>query len=106
MLSTAPFTRIRTSLLPLARVYLPVCYDLPPRLYILLTYIEGIHGANIAEWVVMTQLAHSHRLKLLMQWQKDREWGNHEKVGTVHDMVGQRIGILGYGSIGRQGVHL
>ena len=66
---------------------------------------SGIHGPQIAEWVVMTALVNSHKYNQLHDLQKERKWG---KSGTsddyhkVRDMVGQRLGVLGYGSIGRQ----
>ncbi|TAQ90529.1 hypothetical protein B7494_g1144 [Chlorociboria aeruginascens] len=66
-----------------------------------LTTSSGIHGPTIAEWVIMQILAHAHREKLLLQWQKERKWGNRE-FGFIRDLVGQRLGVLGYGSIGRQ----
>ncbi|KAI9680125.1 MAG: hypothetical protein M1817_005142 [Caeruleum heppii] len=69
---------------------------------ITLTTSTGIHGPQIAEWVVMTTMSHTHHMKTLLQWQKDKKWGSHRDLGGVRDMVGQRLGILGYGSIGRQ----
>lgn len=72
---------------------------------ITLTTSSGIHGPQIAEWVVMTALVHSHRYPKLYEWQKDHHWGkgdNHADLMHISDMVGQRLGVLGYGSIGRQ----
>lgn len=66
---------------------------------------SGIHGPQIAEWVLMTALVHSHKYKQLYELQKERKWGKKGQDDDYHqvrDMVGQRIGILGYGSIGRQ----
>ncbi|KAI4178564.1 MAG: hypothetical protein LQ346_007401 [Caloplaca aetnensis] len=71
-----------------------------------LTTSSGIHGPQIAEWVLMTMLASSHHYALLHKWQNRHEWGqNTHGVGllrSLHDKVGQRLGVLGYGSIGRQ----
>lgn len=55
----------------------------------------------------MTQLCHSHSYNLLHNWQQRHIWGKAtsdygNSLKTVQDLVGQRIGILGYGSIGRQ----
>ncbi|KAI9818978.1 MAG: hypothetical protein M1832_004146 [Thelocarpon impressellum] len=69
---------------------------------ITLTTSSGIHGPTIAEWVVMTALAQSHSFKRMMRWQREHEWGSLRELWGTRDMVGQRIGILGYGSIGRQ----
>ena len=72
---------------------------------ITLTTVSGIHGPQIAEWVIMTTLVNNHKYKQLYELQKQHKWG---KTGTdddyhnVSDLVGQRLGILGYGSIGRQ----
>ncbi len=67
------------------------------------TTSSGIHGTQIAEWVVMTALAHAHQYSALYELQQQHTWGSHAPfASTVSDMAGQRIGILGYGSIGRQ----
>ncbi|KAL8665271.1 MAG: hypothetical protein Q9168_007734 [Polycauliona sp. 1 TL-2023] len=72
-----------------------------------LTTSSGIHGPQIAEWVLMTMLTSSHHYALLHRWQRDHRWGQDDKSGigllrNLHDKVGQRLGVLGYGSIGRQ----
>ncbi|KAI4182452.1 MAG: hypothetical protein L6R41_005963 [Letrouitia leprolyta] len=71
-----------------------------------LTTSSGIHGPQIAEWVLMTMLTSSHYYSLLHQWQNKHEWGQRSgDIGllrNVNDKVGQRLGVLGYGSIGRQ----
>ncbi|KAF1944143.1 hypothetical protein EJ02DRAFT_432696 [Clathrospora elynae] len=66
---------------------------------------NGIHGPQIAEWVIMMDLVHSHGYTKLYDAQKRKEWD--QKMGmTVSDRVGKRVGILGYGSIGRQVAHV
>ncbi|KAH8673711.1 glyoxylate reductase [Xylariales sp. PMI_506] len=60
---------------------------------------NGVHGPQIAEWVVTTFLASQHHLPYYLDNQKKGKW---ERSGTVQDGVGARVGILGYGSIGRQ----
>lgn len=50
----------------------------------------------------MQILANSHKEKLMLEWQRQRRWGKHAEVGTVRDAVGMRLGVLGYGAIGRQ----
>ena len=81
--------------------------------HIPITTSSGIHGPMIAEWVMMTSLVASHRYNLLHQWQMNQTWDGDDPKGgsgkgkgkavfhSVTDQVGQRLGILGYGSIGR-----
>lgn len=65
-----------------------------------ITTASGIHGPQIAEWVIMTSLVHRHHYKALYELQKKHEWG--KSTPSVQDLVTRRIGVLGYGSIGRQ----
>lgn len=70
---------------------------------------SGVHGPQIAEWVVMTALVHTHKYKQLYELQKEKRWGKtgmNDDYHQVRDRVGLRIGILGYGSIGRQVAHV
>ncbi|KJX93238.1 2-hydroxyacid dehydrogenase like protein [Zymoseptoria brevis] len=68
-----------------------------------ITTSSGIHGPQIAEWVVMTGLVASHGYRELYELQKRRVWGDENgEYRKVSDRVGKRVGILGYGSIGRQ----
>lgn len=71
-----------------------------------LTTSSGIHGPQIAEWVLMTMLTSSHHYDMLRKKQEKHQWAQKGKgVGLLrglHDKVGQRLGVLGYGSIGRQ----
>lgn len=51
----------------------------------------------------MMDLVHSHSYTKLYDNQKKKVWD--QKVGmNVSDRVGKKVGILGYGSIGRQGM--
>jgi phosphoglycerate dehydrogenase-like enzyme len=67
-----------------------------------LTTSSGIHGPQISEWVIMQMLSFAHKEKLLLELQKEHKWGKHSEFGQLKDYVGQRLGVLGYGSIGRQ----
>jgi len=53
----------------------------------------------------MTALVLSHKYNMLHDLQKKRQWGKEnmaKELNKSRDMAGQRVGILGYGSIGRQ----
>lgn len=40
----------------------------------------------------------------MVEWQKKHIWGSSKELGALRDSVGQRLGVLGYGAIGRQGM--
>lgn len=66
------------------------------------TSSSGIHGPPIAEWVVMNWLVSSKLYHKTYEWQKQKVWGNMmANAMQIRDHVGKRVGILGYGSIGR-----
>lgn len=69
-----------------------------------ITTASGIHGPMISEWVIMQILSNSHKQKKLLEWQKEHKWAPHTEMGALRDSVGMRLGVLGYGSIGRQGI--
>lgn len=50
----------------------------------------------------MMELVHFHNYVPLYEQQKEKKWLQKTGMSTV-DRVGKRVGILGYGSIGRQG---
>ncbi|EHK41007.1 hypothetical protein TRIATDRAFT_267421 [Trichoderma atroviride IMI 206040] len=61
---------------------------------------SGVHGPQIAEWVVTTFLAFQHQIPQYIDFQRQKTW--HKLDDPVDDAVGQRVGIFGYGAIGRQ----
>lgn len=50
----------------------------------------------------MTTLVRTHFYNDLHDAQKEHRWAKYGPNQTVYDLVGQRLGVLGYGSIGRQ----
>ena len=70
-----------------------------------ITTSSGIHGPIIGEWVIMTLLVASHKYNILHHWQDNHMWDDtpsgKANFAPVSDSVGKRLGILGYGSIGR-----
>ncbi|OBT76295.1 hypothetical protein VF21_03343 [Pseudogymnoascus sp. 05NY08] len=69
-----------------------------------ITTTSGIHGPPISEWVALQILADSHLQRTMYKWQSERRWVRAAGDSTLgfRDSVGRRVGILGYGSIGRQ----
>ncbi|KAF4124752.1 Phosphoglycerate dehydrogenase or related dehydrogenase [Geosmithia morbida] len=65
--------------------------------------ISGIHAPQITEWVIGTWLSHQRFLKHYAMVQRDEaSWRAEWDVGAMRaDSAGRRIGILGYGSVGR-----
>ncbi|KAK7736971.1 hypothetical protein SLS53_006726 [Cytospora paraplurivora] len=63
---------------------------------------RGVSGPQIAEWVMGTWLAHGHSFHRYYDLKKKGEWETWHGSPQVQDSPGQRIGILGYGAIGRQ----
>ncbi|KAJ4345687.1 uncharacterized protein N0V89_011822 [Didymosphaeria variabile] len=62
---------------------------------------NGVHGPQIAEWVVMMDLIHNHNYIDLYKKQENKDWKHNGELSS-RDNVGKTVGILGYGSIGRQ----
>lgn len=67
---------------------------------------SGIHAPQIAEWVILQILFFSRHQRYFEACQTEGSWVSHSEIissqGTVRDMTTYRVGILGYGSIGRQ----
>ncbi|KIH92027.1 hypothetical protein SPBR_02795 [Sporothrix brasiliensis 5110] len=61
---------------------------------------NGVHGPQITEWIIATFLAFNHHIPKYLDQQKKATWKRPDVV--TEDALTQRVGILGYGSIGRQ----
>ncbi|KAF7560155.1 hypothetical protein G7046_g3993 [Stylonectria norvegica] len=61
---------------------------------------NGVHGPQISEWVITTFLAFQHHIYAYLAQQQEGKWKRSTEL--TDDAVGKRVGILGYGSIGRQ----
>ncbi|KAL6786931.1 hypothetical protein J3E68DRAFT_419671 [Trichoderma sp. SZMC 28012] len=63
---------------------------------------SGVHAPQIAEWAIGAWLTHSHQFKSYMEQADRGVWDMALTKSQVTDSVGLRIGIMGYGAIGRQ----
>ena len=69
------------------------------------TTASGVHAVVIAEYVLMMTIAWFHRLSNVLSWQQRRQWPpNRERwsLFVPRELRGMTMGIVGYGSIGRQ----
>jgi phosphoglycerate dehydrogenase-like enzyme len=84
-----------------------VIYDHP--LYrdtaIPLTTTSGVHAATIAEYAMTMLLALAHRVPRMLEWQARGVWPPDEQRWPLFvptELRGATLGIIGYGSIGRE----
>ncbi|HYA35813.1 MAG TPA: D-2-hydroxyacid dehydrogenase [Candidatus Binataceae bacterium] len=76
----------------------------PPNVAI--TTASGIHATPIAEYTIASMLAYTHRLHVTMRAQMKREWIRGGFMATVDELRGKTLGVIGYGSIGRETARL
>jgi phosphoglycerate dehydrogenase-like enzyme len=68
---------------------------------------SGIHATPIAEYTLGSMLAYAHRIHLAIRAQVRHEWMRSGAfMAGVDDIRGQTLGIIGYGSIGRETARL
>lgn len=68
-----------------------------------ITTSTGIHGPPVAEWTVVNWLTSARKYIYTHEAQKQHRWADtNEYMSVVSDQVSKKVGILGYGSIGRQ----
>jgi phosphoglycerate dehydrogenase-like enzyme len=64
---------------------------------------SGIHATPIAEYTIASMLAYAHRLHITMRAQLRREWmRSGQFMSSVDELRGKTLGVVGYGSIGRE----
>ena len=72
---------------------------------VLLTTTSGVHAATIAEYAVTVLLALAHRVPRMVEWQAKGTWPPDKDRWSLFvptEMRGSTLGIIGYGSIGRE----
>lgn len=74
---------------------------------VMFTTTSGIHAIQMAEYVLALMLAFSHRVPRMFEDQEAGIWTDSRWKRYVPDeLYGATVGILGYGSIGRQVAYL
>lgn len=69
---------------------------------VLLTTTSGIHAVTMAEYALGMMLAFAHHLPRFMALQQAHEWPRQREALTPRLLRGATLGIVGYGSIGRE----
>ncbi|HLG76043.1 MAG TPA: NAD(P)-dependent oxidoreductase [Ktedonobacteraceae bacterium] len=72
---------------------------------VMVTTSSGLHAVNIAEYVIMMQLAWFHHLPRILEQKQKGEWASgaiRHSIFVAEESRGKTIGIVGYGSIGRE----
>jgi phosphoglycerate dehydrogenase-like enzyme len=70
-----------------------------------ITTLNGVAPSNMAEFAVMMMLAFGHHLKRMVELQQQRYWPTFQERWDwfmPSELRGATVGIIGYGSIGRQ----
>ncbi len=77
--------------------------ELAARTNVAITNASGIHSTPIAEYTIASMLAWSHGFHITMRAQMRREWKrNWDFMESVDSLRGNTLGVIGYGSIGRE----
>ena len=72
---------------------------------VLLTTTSGVHAATIAEYAITVFLALAHRVPRMVEWKARGGWppdGDRWRLFVPTEVRGATLGIIGYGSIGRE----
>ena len=67
------------------------------------TSASGIHASHMAEYCLMMMLAFAYNIPAMMRMKTAGQWPEHPfQIFEPHGLREQTIGIVGYGSIGRE----
>ncbi len=72
------------------------------RTEVAVTTASGIHATPIAEYTIGSMLAFAHCLHMTMRAQLRHEWERSSFMDNADSMRGKTLGVIGYGSIGRE----
>ncbi|MGO9450196.1 MAG: D-2-hydroxyacid dehydrogenase [Candidatus Binataceae bacterium] len=72
-----------------------------------ITTSSGIHATPIAEYTIGSMLAYAHRLHVAIRAQQRHQWNVRGGfMSSVDELRGKTLGVIGYGSIGRETARL
>ena len=83
----------------------PILYHPLFQTSVIFTTASGVHAINMAEYVLTVVLGWFHRFPQTLALQQRRRWPSNSERTAVFvsdELRGKTIGIVGYGSIGRQ----
>jgi phosphoglycerate dehydrogenase-like enzyme len=70
---------------------------------VVITTSRGIHAPVVAEYALMMILAFAHRLRRMLAYQSQAEWPSQRwRKFAPQELRGATVGVVGYGSIGRE----
>lgn len=75
---------------------------------IIMTTLSGANASKAAEYVILAMLSMAGRLFDVYHHQRDAVWMTDEEVNSleIRELRGSTVGIVGYGSIGRETARL
>lgn len=71
-----------------------------------ITTASGVHATPIAEYTIASMLAYARRLHITLRAQQRHEWSRRTVISSLDVIRGKTLGIVGYGSIGRETARL
>jgi phosphoglycerate dehydrogenase-like enzyme len=70
---------------------------------VMITNASGVHAPNMAQYALTQLLAWAHRVPRWFQFQREGKWPSRRwETFQPDELHGRTLGILGYGSIGRE----
>ncbi|HUY27867.1 MAG TPA: D-2-hydroxyacid dehydrogenase [Candidatus Binataceae bacterium] len=71
-----------------------------------ITTASGVHATPIAEYTLASMLAYARRFHITIRAQQRHEWSRRTVISSLDVIRGKTLGIVGYGSIGRETARL